>query len=126
MIGEPSDARGRELASWAVLVVALAFHLWALYTPNPPDAGGLSFPGLDKLAHVVIFALPTWALVRAVPRAWMGVVPMLVHVPVSELVQHFYLGQRTGDVWDAVADLVGVAVGWWTAVRARVVVGAED
>ena len=56
----------------------------------------------------------------------MGVVPMLVHVPVSELVQHFYLGQRSGDVWDAVADLVGVAVGWWTAVRARVVVGAED
>ena len=30
MIGEPTDARGRELASWAVLVVALAFHLWAL------------------------------------------------------------------------------------------------
>jgi VanZ family protein len=34
-----------------------------------------------------------------------------VHAPLSELVQHYALPGRTGDVWDAVLDLVGVAVG---------------
>ncbi len=40
-----------------------------------------------------------------------AVVVLAVHAPVSELVQHFWLPGRTGDVWDAVLDLVGVALG---------------
>lgn len=117
MIGEPEDPRRRTAADWIVVALALALHLWGLYTTNPPDAGPFAFPGLDKVVHVVLFAAPTWALMRVVPKAWMALVPMLVHVPVSELVQYYRIDVRGGDVLDALADLLGIAVGWWTAVR---------
>lgn len=118
MIGEPRDPERRAWVPWILVVVALGMHFWGLYTPTPPDVGPLAFPGLDKLVHLILFAVPTWALVKVVPKAWMAVVPMLLHVPVSEIIQATLLsGSRGGDWLDAVADLVGIAVGWWTAVR---------
>ena len=118
MIGEPRDPRARSFVPWILLVLALGVHFWGLYTPSPPDAGPLSFPGLDKLAHVVLFAVPTWALVKVVPKAWMAIVPMILHVPISEVVQATLLSATRGGEWlDALADLVGIAVGWCTAVR---------
>ncbi len=114
LIGEPTDPTRRAFAPWIIVVVALLFHLWGLYTTSPPDAGGLAFPGIDKVAHVILFAVPTWALLRVVPNQWLALVPMLLHVPISELVQANLLATRGGDWWDAVADLVGIAVGWWT------------
>lgn len=114
MIGEPTDPERQRFAAWLLVGVTVALHLWGLYTPTPPDTSTFGIPGLDKLAHVVLFALPTWALVRVVPKDWMALVPMIAHVPISEWVQLRLLPTRTGDVWDAVADLVGIAVGWWT------------
>ena len=63
---------------------------------------------------LILFAVPTWALMKVVPNQWFALVPMLLHVPVSELVQANLLPGRGGEWWDAVADLVGIAVGWWT------------
>lgn len=114
MIGEPTDPMRRAFVPWIIVVLALGFHLWGLYTTNPPDAGPLSFPGIDKVAHVVIFAVPTWALMRVVPNQWFALVPMILHVPVSELVQANLLANRGGEWADAFAGLLGIAVGWWT------------
>lgn len=114
MIGEPDDPGRRALVPWVIVVLALGLHFWGLYTTSPPDAGGFSFPGIDKVAHVILFAVPTWALLRVVPNPWIALVPLLVHVPVSELIQAQLLPGRDGDWWDAAADLVGIAVGWWT------------
>ena len=119
MIGEPRDPRQLAVVPWIVAGLAVAVHLWGLYTTSPPDPGAWSFPGMDKLAHVVLFALPTWALLRVVPNQWFALVPMLVHVPVSELVQANLLVGRGGEWWDAAADLVGIAVGWWTTRSTR-------
>ena len=47
----------------------------------------------------------------------MALAPMLLHVPVSELIQHFWIAERGGDVLDGLAGLLGVAVGRWPAVR---------
>ena len=69
---------------------------------------------MDKLAHVVLFAVPTWALMRVVPNQWFALVPMLLHVPVSELVQANFVANRGGEWGDAAAGLLGIAVGWWT------------
>ena len=69
MIGEPQDPGARAYVPWVLVALSLGLHLWGLYTPSPPDAGALSFPGIDKLAHVVLFAVPTWALVKALPKA---------------------------------------------------------
>ena len=114
MIEESADPRQRRTAAWVVVALALGFHLWGLYTTSPPEVEGLSIPGIDKVAHVVIFALPTWALLRGVPSPWLALVPMLVHVPVSEWVPATLLPGRSGDAWDALADVVGIAIGWWT------------
>ena len=44
-----------------------------------------------------------------------------VHAPLSEIVQHVVLPGRSGDVWDAVVDVVGVGLGVLALVLPRVV-----
>jgi hypothetical protein len=94
----------------AAAVGALGLQLAVLYAPRAPTiaAGGLP---VDKLVHAAVFALPTVALVLAgLPRRWV-IGLMAVHAPLSELVQHRLLADRSGDPWDVVADLTGVAIG---------------
>ncbi|MDO5535155.1 MAG: hypothetical protein Q4F65_10950 [Propionibacteriaceae bacterium] len=117
MIGEPRDPRARAYVPWIILIVSLGVQLWGLYTNDPPDTEGFGFPGMDLIVHFVLFAVPTWALVKVVPKAWMAVVPMALHVGVSEIIQATLLSERSGEWTDALAGLLGVAVGWWTAVR---------
>jgi VanZ family protein len=64
---------------------------------------------------VLVFGLVAFTGVRArLPVSWLG--PALVLDAVSsELVQHFWLPHRTGDVFDAVADVAGVLIGSWLA-----------
>ncbi|HSO04907.1 MAG TPA: hypothetical protein VLQ92_10530, partial [Candidatus Limnocylindrales bacterium] len=70
------------------------------------------------------FALPTAALILAgVSRGWV-IGLMVVHAPLSELLQHRLLADRSGDPWDVLADLAGVALGAWWATRAAVRRGA--
>ncbi|PYG00518.1 VanZ like family protein [Georgenia satyanarayanai] len=99
----------------AVLALALLLHFAALYVPRVPGDGPDLFPGADKVAHVGIFALVVAAALWAgLPARW--VVPLaLVHAVVSEAVQHVLLPGRSGDPWDALADVVGVALGWAAA-----------
>ncbi|WP_299276211.1 VanZ family protein [uncultured Georgenia sp.] len=105
----------------AVLVLAVLLHLAVLYAPTVPDAGPTAVPGADKVAHVAVFALVvTAALWAGLPAR--VVVPLgLGHAVVSEVVQHVAYPGRSGDVWDVVADVVGVGLGWGAValVRAR-------
>ena len=92
----------------AVAAVTLQFAV--LYAPRAPavDTGGLP---VDKVVHLVAFALPTAALIAAgLPRGWV-IGLMAVHAPLSEVLQHRLLGARSGEPWDVVADLAGVALG---------------
>ncbi|PRY62796.1 hypothetical protein BCF74_1032 [Knoellia remsis] len=99
----------------AAAVVAVVVQLVLVYAPS--SGGPPLFPNADKVIHVVIFALPVGlAILARLP--WLPVVAvMAAHAPVSEIVQGTMLSQRSGDVWDAVADLVGVALGWFVATR---------
>ncbi len=99
----------------ALLVLALLAHLAVLYAPAVPASGPVTLPGADKVAHAGVFALVVVAALGArVPARW--VVPLaLGHAVVSELVQHLLLPGRSGDVWDVVADVVGVGLGWAAA-----------
>jgi VanZ family protein len=65
----------------------------------------------DKVVHVLLFLAPTVAGLLAGLRPGWVVGLVALHAPVSELVQHFLLPNRSGDVWDAVADLSGVVLG---------------
>jgi hypothetical protein len=95
---------------WRVaLVVAVALQLIALYAPRVP--AGPQITGLDKVVHVCIFAAPALAaLMAGISAPWaLGI--LAVHAPASELIQHFVLAHRSGDVFDAMADFGGVALG---------------
>lgn len=95
---------------WAVLfVLAVVVQLVALYLPDPPSGGGV--PGMDKVVHAVIFLAPALAGVLAGLRPVVLAPLLIAHAAVSEVVQHVALPGRGGDPWDAVADIVGIAVG---------------
>ncbi|MDQ7992730.1 MAG: VanZ family protein [Propionicimonas sp.] len=98
--------RRRLLAATAVLAVAV--HLVALYLPSAPEAG-VGPPGLDKVAHVLLFAVPVWLIGALTGRVWLVAAVFAGHAVVSELVQHWFLPHRDGDPFDLLADLVGIA-----------------
>jgi VanZ family protein len=97
--------RGWRLAFVGLFVV----QLLAVYWPKVDVQGPVIWT--DKVVHVLLFLTPTLAgLLAGLRPAWVvGLVAL--HAPVSELVQHFLLPNRSGDVWDAVADLSGVVLG---------------
>jgi len=90
--------------------VALAIQLIVVYSPE--GIGGPSINGLDKVVHVSIFAAPALAALLAGMSAPWALGILALHAPVSELVQRFVLSMRTGDLFDVMADLGGVALGW--------------
>ena len=88
---------------------AAAMQLIVVYSPNAP--AGPQINGLDKVIHVFIFAAPVLAgLMAGISVPWTLAI-FAVHAPVSELIQHFALPHRSGDVFDVLADLGGVALG---------------
>jgi hypothetical protein len=108
----PADTVTRTRPAPRVLafaVVAVAVQLLALYWPVVTVEGPVSWT--DKVVHLLLFAVPTYAVGRALGSVRVAVLVFAIHAPLSELVQHYALPGRTGDVWDAVLDLLGVALG---------------
>lgn len=98
-------AGGRRLLLAALLIV----HVSILYTPR---AGGPQlFPQVDKVVHLATFGSVAWAGLWAGLGARWWVPVVAANAVVSEAVQYALLAHRTGDVWDVVADLVGVVLG---------------
>jgi hypothetical protein len=89
--------------------IAVAVQLIAVYAPSGPS--GPAINGFDKLVHLSIFFVPSLAALMIGIRARWALGILALHGPVSELIQHFALPQRNGDVFDAVADLSGVLLG---------------
>ena len=92
-------------------------QLVVLYAPRAPSTGGV--PGLDKVVHVLVFMAVVFIGLRAAAPRWLVALLSVVHAPVSELLQETLLANRSGDVGDLAADLVGCVLGWWVARRAR-------
>lgn len=98
-------------------VAAVLVQLVGLYLPGSDTPSTLP-PGADKVAHLVLFAVPS-ALVVILSRRWfLTAVVFGLHAVASELIQAQFVPGRTGDLADLAADLVGVAVGvvvglWW-------------
>ncbi len=101
-------------------VVAVLVSVAVLFAPaaDVPDAP----PGVDKVVHVLLF------LALAVTGRWAGVragalgVLLLVYGALSEVVQAVTSLQRTGSLYDLLADAAGIALGlggWALAERRR-------
>lgn len=108
-----------------VLVVALVLNI-GFYLPEAPSGvGGVSFPGIDKVFHLVVFALTVWAVGRVLaperrfPMGWVAIAGV-VHAVLIEVVQGALLPHRSMDGTDVLADSIGVALGvlaWWAERR---------
>jgi VanZ family protein len=99
--------------------IAVLVSLAVLFTPasGVPSAP----PGVDKVVHVVLFA------VLATSGRWAGVargvlaVLLVVYASVSELLQSLSALNRSSSVADLLADVAGVLVGvlLWDAIARR-------
>jgi len=68
--------------------------------------------GLDKIVHIGLFAVLTLLGVLSYKKAAMPVILLLFfYVFASELIQKNYIPHRSFDVYDILADCVGVVLG---------------
>ncbi len=118
------QASGRHHRAWGLaFAVVLAVHLAALYWPRVTVQGPVSWT--DKIVHPLLFLVPVVVGALWSRRLGLVAVAFTLHAPVSELIQHFLLPHRSGDPWDAAADLLGVLLGilvvtWaWAPSRRR-------
>lgn len=101
-------AAGRR-ALLVLLGLAVAVQLVVLYSPE--GGGPPLFPQSDKVVHVLVFLVPVaLAVLAGLPRR-VVVAVFAAQAVLSEAVQWLLLPNRSGDVWDVVADLTGVALG---------------
>ncbi|HEY0689477.1 MAG TPA: VanZ family protein [Kribbella sp.] len=101
----------------AAFVLACLIQLYGLYSPHQagPPTG---IPNDDKVAHLLLFGSVAYLGLRVGVRARLLLTLLVANAVVSEVVQHFLLRDRSGDPFDSLADLVGVAVGAWLGFRA--------
>jgi VanZ family protein len=94
---------------WRIaFAVACAVNLAVLYSPR---AAGAGIPYADKITHALLFAAVAYTGIRIrLPLIWLSAA-LVLNAVVSELVQHTWLTNRSGDVTDAVADVAGAALG---------------
>lgn len=100
--------------------MAVVAQCYGLYSPSgPPSTPGLP---LDKIGHLLGFAVPA-ALFVAARVDWRIVAGLAtLQAVASELVQGLLFVDRSGDVWDVMADLAGLGlgcgIGWFVQRRA--------
>jgi len=105
----------------AAAVVAQQIGLYGPSGPLQPSW----FPNADKVQHALGFAVPMFLVLltsriyaaragRTLRPLWVAAIAgvFAVNAVVSELVQARPGSGRSGDPADAVADLVGIGVGW--------------
>ena len=93
----------------ALLGLAVVAQLVVLYSP---DGGGAPlFPQADTAVHLLVVLVPVALAVLAGFRRRVVLAVFGAQAVLSEVVQAVLLPHRSGDPWDVVADLTGVALG---------------
>ncbi|MFD5829803.1 VanZ family protein [Lentzea sp. NPDC060358] len=99
-------------------VIAASLSVVVLFTPESGVPS--SPPGTDKVVHITLFAL--LALTGLHARIRHVLVALVVYAGVSEVLQQLITPlHRSGDVLDALVDVLGIGLGWaiCAAVRSR-------
>lgn len=115
--------RTRQACFAVVLVVSLAIFL------APASAVPTGPTGMDKLVHIASFVALSYTLVLAGMSRGRAVTVLLAYGAATELTQTLLPLNRSGSVWDWVADATGIALGialslalrrpgrWWARPR---------
>lgn len=123
---EIAGAGGSLAGRVGALVLALVLNL-GFYLPSLPSGlPGAGVPGLDKVVHLVVFALTVWAAGRLLaprrrfPMGWIVIIAF-VHAVFIELVQLALLPERGAESADVLFDVIGIALGLglWIGERLR-------
>lgn len=108
----------RSDLTWrGLLLVAVVAQFLVLYLPrvSSPSTG---LP-LDKVVHFGVFAaVGALGVLAGVPMRWL-VGLLVLQAIASELIQWLVLPNRSGDLGDLVADLLGIAAG--VAIGSRLI-----
>ncbi|SHN45674.1 hypothetical protein [Cryptosporangium aurantiacum] len=113
MLGKAEKARRSGQASFVVVIV---ISLFVLFLPNDDVPSGFP-PGTDKLVHGALFAALALTGSRAGVRAAWLLPTLALYAVVSEVVQAAPALNRSASPWDALADVIGIALGWLLARR---------
>lgn len=109
------SARTATPLASAAFGVVVVLSLVVLFAPS--GDGAAPFTHSDKVVHATLFALLAGtARWRFGPLA-LVLLAVAAYAPLSEVAQAVLLPGRDGDWHDAVADLLGVAVGWLVTGR---------
>ena len=93
--------------TWVLIICWLSFSPLDKLTFKPPI-------GADKLAHIAMYAifgvLIVWTTFLR-KRRYMSFAFAFVFAGLTEVVQHFFIQNRTGDLFDFIANCVGLVLG---------------
>ncbi len=101
------------------IAITLLIPLLSLINPDKlPDASALDFAGLDKIIHMIMYAVLTIAWIFALPPRihanlrWILTLVFLTSLygMLLEICQFFFTVSRSMDMLDALANLAGAMV----------------
>lgn len=83
-----------------------------------------SFPHIDKVVHLLMYALLSivfWGSLRrdgvsVVKSAVLGILLPVLYGGLIEVLQECFFPPRTGDIFDWLSDIIGVFIGYFTGV----------
>ncbi|MGC0420771.1 hypothetical protein [Embleya sp. AB8] len=107
---------GNRLA-YCAFAGAVLVNLLLLFNPGSPGDPAPFVPHRDKIVHFLSFAAIAWTGRRVGIGSVVLAAALAAHAVESELVQHFVVPQRSGDPWDAIADVCGAGGGLLLARR---------
>ena len=99
--------------AWLVATVSVI----GLFTPLQP-ALTQELRLTDKLIHLAMFGVLAVIFLIAYPRyRKLVLIELFAFAVWSELFQHWFVYGRTADVFDSLANMLGILVGWWIIHR---------
>ncbi|SNS65533.1 hypothetical protein SAMN06309944_1181 [Micrococcales bacterium KH10] len=106
---------------WILFACAVVVQLIALYSPSGPGRGE-GIPHLDKVGHFATFATVALTAGWLGFRWWVIAAALVANAAISEIWQGLLLAERSGDPFDFLADVAGIAAGllaarWTSAAR---------
>ena len=105
---------------WAAIILLLS----SLPSKSLPELTFWEWLGVDKIAHVILYAVLVFQVMRSCIRQYanwnlryhakrVAIVTSMVYGGLIELYQEYILTDRNGDWFDMIANLAGAFLGVW-------------
>ncbi|MDO4434444.1 MAG: VanZ family protein [Alysiella sp.] len=100
----------------ATLIWLIAGIYTLIFRETPPHRTAPPFPHFDKVAHSLLFLCQTWLAAKIwltenqKPPYFVLFLLGFIYALSSEMAQHLFTQTRQGDIWDGIADMLGVII----------------